>query len=70
VDKEPPELIRLEVVRVQPGDILVLTCPERLTENDVECIREQIGRTGLAGLEAVFLDGGMTLSVVRREGGQ
>jgi hypothetical protein len=59
----------MEVVRVQPGDVLVLTCQHRLTEADAACIREQVGRSGLAGLEVVVLDNGTTMSVVHKEEG-
>lgn len=71
VTDELPMMARLEVVRVQPGDVLVLACEQHLTEADVDRIRDRFNQAGLDGLHTLVLDGGMHhLDVIRHEGGQ
>jgi hypothetical protein len=62
----PDEIQEVRVLRVQPGDRLILTSPVRLTAPDVKRIREQFaGR--YPDNEVILFDGGADLHILRKD---
>src|SRR5580765_1328361 len=56
----------LPILKLEPGDVLVLTYPEMLTALQAEALREQMAEA-LPGFPAVVLSGGVQLGAVRDE---
>jgi hypothetical protein len=65
VTTEPP-LPRKEVISIQPGDVVVLTCKCDCTEKQAEAIRLEF-KTLFPNNETVLLAGGATLEVYREQ---
>jgi hypothetical protein len=63
--KEEP-LPRKEVISIQPGDVVVLTCKCDCTEKQAEAIRLEF-KTLFPNNETVLLAGGATLEVYREQ---
>lgn len=59
-----PPVVRQEVVKIQPGDTLVLRSLHPLTEAHVARFKEQFERV-FRGNKCVMLDSGMEMSVMR-----
>jgi hypothetical protein len=59
------KLPTVEVVRVQPGDHLVVRCPQKLRPEQAEAIAEQLKRR-FPDQQVSVLSGDMQLSVVRQ----
>lgn len=58
--------IAVQVIRqgeIAPGDILVLTCPDRLPSAALDRLPQQLERA-LTGVRVVILDGGMSVDSV------
>lgn len=70
--KLPQELAELgvedaTVVRLEPGDIIVLSTTLRLTEQDFEDLRDRV-RQFFGEYEVAVLEGGVRMQVVRKGG--
>lgn len=60
-------VVRKEVIKLEPGDLLVLTCQDRLSERTIRWLREGVERIFPGdGMKAIVLDGGMELDVLRK----
>lgn len=57
----------LRIVRLKPGDVLVLEYPHRLSPERYEALKRQTHRVFGDGVKIAVLEEGMTLHVVRRE---
>lgn len=60
------EAARLEVTDFHPGDVLVLTAEHPLSEDEVHQIGDELRQHFPSG-EALVIDGGMHISVIRPE---
>ncbi len=59
--------VEMRVVRLEPGDIIVVSTPRRLTHEDVQDIRDHV--TAFFGeYEIAVLEDGMQMQVVRKDG--
>lgn len=62
-------VLRVEAIKVSPGDLVVLSTPFQLTRDAATRIREEWERMvkvlGVEGAQAVVLERGMTVSVLR-----
>ena len=63
----PAELPEVRILRLQPGDVLVLQCEKFLDREEAHYITQQLAAR-FPGHEAIVLDGGVTLDIARREG--
>lgn len=61
---EMPPVEAVQVLRVQPGDTLVITTTKPITEAAAATIRDQL-RLAFPGVPAVVLDDGTTVRIVR-----
>lgn len=55
------------VVRLEPGDVIVLSTSQHLTQQDFEDLRSRV-RDLFGEYEVAVLEGGMRLQVVRKGG--
>jgi hypothetical protein len=66
-----PEIKEALLLRVQPGDAIVLRVERSIDRETADRLRAEWHRmwtgTALAGVPCVLLDGGADLTVVRRE---
>jgi len=72
VSELPEELAALgveeaTVVRLEPGDVIVLSTSQHLTQQDFEDLRSRV-RDLFGEYEVAVLEGGMRLQVVRKGG--
>ena len=67
-DDSPIAIEHLQVARLEPGDKLVVTCPEVLTEEGARTISQYI-RQCFPGVEAIVLSAGIELGIVRQSAG-
>ena len=65
-DEMLPAVPDVEILRLQPGDTLVITSLVPLTDEHVASLRDDLGAR-FPGHQAIILDGGITLSVLRKE---
>lgn len=68
----PPEIAELgieevRVLRPEPGDIIVLRAPKRLTEYEADQIQDRAAAF-FAGHQVVVLENSMSLEVLRKGG--
>lgn len=61
------ELPLVEVVRMQPGDVMVLHVGEKLTDEEFEATVAALKKQ-FPGNDVIVLESGVHLSVVRRDG--
>jgi hypothetical protein len=61
-----PAITRVELVRVQPGDVLVCTVPRYLDDAEFAALRDNM-REGFPGIHIAVIEGDATLAVVRKE---
>lgn len=59
--------VRIAATDVHPGDVLVLTAPHHLSDDEVSAIGDEL-RQHFPGGEALVIDGGMHINVIRPEG--
>ena len=60
-----------EVLRLEPGDIVVFTCPEKLSLAQLGALKESAVAIFGEDVKTAILDGGVDLSVIRlRDGSQ
>ena len=57
----------VEILRLRPGDVLVLKYDGPLGEQARKNIREHLNAAGLQEYRMIVLDGGLELGVVRKE---
>ncbi len=62
----PPELPQVRILRLEPGDILVLQHERRLDDLVMNRIREDV-RERLPGHPVLVLDDGLTLAALLRK---
>lgn len=65
----PVELPEVRILRLEPGDMLLVSSPLRLSDADVAFIGDRL-KGKFPGHEAVILDGGLTLDILRKGGDQ
>lgn len=65
----PAELPEVRILRLEPGDVLVLQCEKFLDREEASYITEQVAAY-FPGHEAIVLDGGVTLDIARKEADQ
>jgi len=66
-DEMLPAVPDVQILRLQPGDTLVITSPVWLSDQQVDEIKTSL-KERFPGHQALLLDGGATLSVLRKEG--
>lgn len=67
--KEPEDIVvrSVEVLRLNPGDMLVYTHPHWLPHTQYEKVREQLLKMIPEGVNLAILDGGARFQVIRNE---
>jgi hypothetical protein len=65
-EARPAELEHLRVLRLEPGDVLVLTCPDPLTFERAETLRARV-KQEFPGHKVIVIDSGGSLGVVRSD---
>ncbi len=63
----PPELPEVRILRLQPGDILLLTVDRRISDMEYEEIQARMTGGPFSGHQCAILEGGMTLDILRKE---
>ena len=63
-----PEITRAELVRVQPGDVLLFTFAKYLSDAEHEVIHSNLAGA-FPGVRIAIVEGDVTVSVVRDETG-
>lgn len=61
-----PEFPSVEILRLQPGDILALTTPNWLPKTQFERVAEQLKKMVPEGVDIAILDGGARFTIVRK----
>lgn len=59
--------VEMRVVRLEPGDTIVITTLRRLTQADVQDIRDRV-IAFFGEYEVAVLEDGMQMQVIRRDG--
>ena len=59
-------LIDMQVLSLQPGDIVVLRSPDCLSDKEIDCIRNAT-REVIPNNKIIVLEGNMTIGVIRKE---
>jgi len=57
----------MKKIEMEPDDVIVIETPHRLSAGDAKRALEVVGKTFGAGVRALVLDGGTSLSVLRRK---
>lgn len=65
--KVPVELPEVRILRLEPGDVLLLTTPYRISDADFEYIRDRFAEQ-MPGHRMALLENGMTLDILRKGG--
>lgn len=58
---------RVQILRIRPGDILILFHPGRLSQESVDRIKSRVETLVGPGIESMILSEGMTATVLRPE---
>jgi hypothetical protein len=61
-----PPLKAAKVVRLQPGDVLVLVCEDQITKEQAALLTEY-GEQAFPGHKVVVLSGGLDIKLIRPE---
>lgn len=61
------ELDAVQILRLRPGDVLVVKHPQVLSERAKQNIREAFDEAGLQDFALIVLDDGLELEVVRKD---
>lgn len=64
----PPPQRDIRVLRLQPGDVLIMRTPTRLSQIDQEGIRQQVEKQ-FPGHKCLVLTDGLELDIAREMGG-
>jgi regulator of RNase E activity RraA len=65
----PAELPEVRILRLEPGDVLLITCPQRVDDAMYGEITERMA-VMFPGHRCALLDGGLGLDIMRAEGGE
>lgn len=65
--KLPDEIQEVRVLRLQPGDTLVLRSDQHLTPEVAARMQEQLKAAAPEGVKCVVLDSGLGVEVIRAE---
>ncbi len=63
----PAELPEVRILRLQPGDKLLVSCDKLLDHRDVEMIRQNFGAS-CPGYPVLVLEGSLRLDILREDG--
>lgn len=66
--REIPEVESVEVARLRPGDVVVLTAKERLSSTAIEWI-QKFAKDVFPNNKVIVLDNGMTMKIARADDG-
>lgn len=66
-EKAPVELPEVRILRLEPGDVLLLSARRRVSDAEVEAIGLQV-RARFPDHEMVLLDNGLILDILRKTG--
>ena len=58
--------VRMEVAEIHPGDVLVVSAPDPLDNEQIAAIQDGI-HTKFPGTEGIIIDSGMHINVIRPE---
>lgn len=68
MSSELPELSKVEVLSLEPHDVLLISSPQRITQDTADAIKDKVvTATGVEREKVLILSSGMSLHVLRRE---